>query len=55
MDVEGEMTSAKVSCKNAVIKVHQDFKNRTADMNICGTNPALISPIISIDNSIRIR
>ncbi|CAD5206954.1 unnamed protein product [Bursaphelenchus okinawaensis] len=54
MDVEGEMTDTKVSCKNAVIKVHQDYSNRTADLPICGTNPAVISPIVSIGNSIRI-
>lgn len=55
MDVEGEMTEQKTSCKNAVIRIHQDYTNRTADLNICGTNYAIIAPLISINNSIRIR
>lgn len=55
MDVEGEITEQKVSCKNAVIRIHQDYSNRTSDLNICGTNYAIIQPLISIENSIRIR
>lgn len=55
MDVEGEITEQKISCKNAVIRIHQDYSNRTGDVNICGTNYAIISPMLSINNTIRIR
>jgi hypothetical protein len=55
MDVEGEITEQKISCKNVVIRIHPDYSNRTSDINICGTNYAVIAPLISTNNSIRIR
>ncbi|KAI1702286.1 CUB domain-containing protein [Ditylenchus destructor] len=54
MEVEGEMTDIKTSCMNAVIRVHLDYGNRTNDLAICGTNPTVIAPIVSANNSIRI-
>lgn len=55
MEVEGEITSTKISCSNALIRIHLDYSNRTSDVNICGTNTAVIGPIVSNGNSIRIR
>uniref|UniRef100_A0A914CE37 CUB domain-containing protein n=1 Tax=Acrobeloides nanus TaxID=290746 RepID=A0A914CE37_9BILA len=54
MEVEGEITDTKVSCSNALIRIHLDHSNRTSDVNICGTNTAVIGPIVSSKNSIRI-
>ena len=55
MDVEGEMTEMKTSCGAAIIRVHLDFRNRSSDIGICGTNQKVIAPITSLNNSIRIR
>jgi len=55
MDVEGEMTEMKTSCGAAIIRVHLDYRNRSSDIGICGTNQKVIAPITSLNNSIRIR
>lgn len=55
MIVEGEMTEQKTSCMSAIIFIHLDYKNRSSDLAICGTNPAVLPPIVTANNSIRIR
>jgi hypothetical protein len=54
MEVEGEITDVKVSCKSAVIRIHKNYHDRTGDINICGTNPGVIAPMMSLNESIRI-
>ena len=54
MDVEGEITATKVNCKDAIIRIHTDYENRTTDKNICGTDTETMKPTISLNESIRI-
>lgn len=54
MEVEGEISENKISCKDAVIRVHRNFTDRTGDLVICGTNADVVEPIISVDNEIKI-
>uniref|UniRef100_A0AC34QJ52 CUB domain-containing protein n=1 Tax=Panagrolaimus sp. JU765 TaxID=591449 RepID=A0AC34QJ52_9BILA len=54
MDVEGEITDKKVSCKDAIIRIHINYDDRTSDKNICGTNPEVMKPIVSNNETIRI-
>lgn len=55
MIVEGEMTDQKTTCMSAVIFIHLDYKNRSSDLAICGTNSAVLTPIVTANNSIRTR
>uniref|UniRef100_A0A914XX19 CUB domain-containing protein n=1 Tax=Panagrolaimus superbus TaxID=310955 RepID=A0A914XX19_9BILA len=54
MEVEGEMSESKINCKNAIIRIHRDYGNRITDETICGTNPDILKPIVSSNDSIRI-
>uniref|UniRef100_A0A7E4UN52 CUB domain-containing protein n=1 Tax=Panagrellus redivivus TaxID=6233 RepID=A0A7E4UN52_PANRE len=53
MEVEGEITETKVNCKNAIIRI-QGNESRISDHNICGTNPDIMKPMVSVNESIRI-
>lgn len=57
MEVEGAMSDDSVNCQNAVIRVDAD-QGVGAGPNvqeICGTVESVIQPIVSNNNTVRIR
>ncbi|KAL3998955.1 CUB domain family protein [Acanthocheilonema viteae] len=57
MEVEGSMTAESVNCQNAVIRVDAEYGIGAAQSvrEICGTDKTVIQPIISKNNTVRIR
>ncbi|MCP9260570.1 CUB domain protein [Dirofilaria immitis] len=57
MEIEGSMTAESVNCQNAVIRVdaERSIGAGPAVQEICGTDETIIPPIISKNNTVRIR
>ncbi|CAG9537827.1 unnamed protein product, partial [Cercopithifilaria johnstoni] len=57
MEIEGAMTAESVNCQNAVIRVYAEYDADAglSAQEICGTDETLIPPIISKNNTVRIR
>ncbi|VDM18015.1 unnamed protein product [Wuchereria bancrofti] len=57
MEIEGSMTAESVNCQNAVIRVDAErgINASLAIQEICGTDETVIQPIISKNNTVRIR
>ncbi|VDK82458.1 unnamed protein product [Onchocerca ochengi] len=57
MEIEGSMTAESVNCQNAVIRVDTErgVGAGPAVQEICGTDESIIQPIISKNNTVRIR
>uniref|UniRef100_A0A0R3RIW4 Cubilin n=1 Tax=Elaeophora elaphi TaxID=1147741 RepID=A0A0R3RIW4_9BILA len=57
MEIEGSMTAESVNCQTAVIRIDADNGAGAGSslQEICGTDETLIQPIISKNNTVRIR
>uniref|UniRef100_A0A915Q495 CUB domain-containing protein n=1 Tax=Setaria digitata TaxID=48799 RepID=A0A915Q495_9BILA len=57
MEIEGSMTAESVNCQNAVIRVDAECGTRAAPtvQEICGTDESVVQPIVSKNNTVRIR
>lgn len=57
MEIEGSMTAESVNCQNAVIRVDAErgINASPTIQEICGTDETVIQPIISKNNTVRIR